>query len=792
MTIPRALTSGLGLVALAIAASIAGANAADAEYPPLRPLIATGDVVHGFGRVGTPEVRPLGIDDRGRVLVATAVADSTVAVAWAAGDRLEPVWRGRDDGAAASIDPTTAASSDSGAIVVALGGAPVYGYGYSTLLDLTAGTEPPPIRLAVNDTTTDGWTIAALDAVADVADNGTLLLAVRVLPSDGSATPAAALLVLDGDGARIVVADSGAMTADRRVRFPNPISVTADGVVAFGGARDDDAGIYRADAHGIFPVLTNRQATPDGKPIEQVVALAGDRNGELLLLACTPPTSPACDVYRTAGDTLVLVRSGAEIDADGNRTEAINGALNSGGDVLLDGRSVVTEPYAVGQQMLTLYAADGSRRLVAAPAYKGFLNDARQVAFGGDFDGIRLWDAAGLRPVLSAQPRLDDGARALSSGVSPTCLADDGRVGAAVRFDDDTGAWLCLDGAGVHVLERNDVVSGAPLQCAFGAEELVIARGDGIDRVADGGVTQVIAPGALLPDGARLVGVLRLATNAHGTIAALVSSDAGPRVLRITADDAVGVIPLSTADGDATPDPRDILGLSTDDSVVVAADLQPDGAASPVVLIAKDDRVGVLGRTEIGGELLSARVRGQVLVTDSSDLHGTRIVRRFDLDTGEASDFLPAGASGWNALIDFTANGDAVFASWVGAAPFDRRIAYWLIERGGPPQLLEELASDQLPSRVPVALGAGGYLLVRPTTARRLSGATELLLAGPQIAARCPRPATVTTDAPGGAGGCQTTATPHVTGWMLVLLLIVWAAGRRPWARRVRPPARRN
>ena len=103
---PRILVAALLLVATASTA---------AALSPRREVLASGDVVAPFGRVGRFSAELRGIDERGRLLVAADLSDGTTALYWLDEHGLEALPTSTPD---ATLFPATSVSSPTGRVAV--------------------------------------------------------------------------------------------------------------------------------------------------------------------------------------------------------------------------------------------------------------------------------------------------------------------------------------------------------------------------------------------------------------------------------------------------------------------------------------------------------------------------------------------------------------------------------------------------------------------------------------------------------------------------------------------------
>ncbi len=724
MASQRGLIVHLGRAAVGVTLLVSGLTAR-AELPPGRELLATGDAVPGLGRIGEFGASVRGIADDGAVLLDLSLTDRTRGLAWADGEQLRFIWRTADGDSPALAMREARVSADGRHVLVPGDPDPTTRTCFSALYAIADGEAHR--LLAAGDRTVEGWTIAGICRIGGVANDGSAAVEAILTPPAGGDDSRVYLLSLSRAGARIVAGNSPLLDPSRTLTatYIEPLATLAGGIVLFRASPDESVtGVYRGDAEGVEPFLTSAESGPDGQALSSV--MAASPNGEVLVQACALATTPgqrACTIYRSERGRWVTVRPTSADGPDGRLSAVTSGALNTRGDVVFAGYRGDG-----GGSLVLSYPANGAARVVGGGGYQPLgLNERGQVALRVP-SGLARWSDG--RSVLLVTPRTTtaDGVRPLAGGILLWCQADDGRVGAYVAADGDTGSWLCIDDLGPHLMRR-DAPDGE--SCTFDNAAMVVAGPDRVTRSDGRRTTPLLAVGTPLGDGQRIDFISSVSVNPVGTLAAIVDSGerrllvrvhpgGPPRVLDATAGGALDVYAIDAAE---IADNGTVVALvSADFAMTAVVAVTSDGATSVPF---RDDSRGarVAGFTVAGNRLLLALEYSQADPT----------MRLLDLDTGEWTDRLPAGVLAPGELeyvVDTSRADDVLYRT------SEDSTAYWILSGGMPRRL--GVIQNEVP--VPVALRAADDILFWTNTYTIGAERTVLNSTGGHIAGRCVAP----------------------------------------------------
>jgi len=766
----RGLIIRLGRAAVGVTVLVSGLTAR-AELPPGRELLATGDPVPGLGRIGTFGASVRGIADDGAVLLDLSLTDRTRALAWADGEQLRFIWRTADGGSPALAMREARVSADGRHVLVPGDPDLITGNGFSALYTIAEGQAHR--LLAAGDRTLDGWTIAGISRLGGVANDGSAAVEAILKPPTGGDDFRVYLLSLSHAGARVLAGSSplldrsGALTATDI----EPLATLAGGIVLFRASPDENVtGVFRGDAEGVEPLLTSADSAPDGQVWRVVHGTAASPNGELLVQACAIATAPgprACTIYRSERGRWVTVRPASADGPDGALFVMTSGALNSRGDAVLAGYRA-----DVGGNLVLSYPAHGAARVVGGKGYQLLgLNERGQVALRVP-SGLARWSDGRSVVLATPQTTTADGARALAGGILLWCQADDGRVGAYVAVDGDTGSWLCIDDLGPHLMRR-DAPDGE--HCTFDDGAMIVAGPDRVTRSDGRRSTLRLAVGTPIGDRQRIDSISFVSVNPAGSLAAIV--DSGERRLLVRVDPGGPPRVLDATAGGAL-DVYAIDAVQMADNGTVVALVSADYATTAVVAVAPDGATSVPFRDDSrGARVTGFEVAGNrlLLALEHSQAHPT--MRLLDLETGEWTDRLPAGVLAPGELdyvVDTSRADDVLYRT------FDDPSAFWILSGG----MRRRLGVIQNEVPVPVALRAADDILFRTDT--YTIGAERIVLSstGGHIAGRCvaPQTAASSSDDDGCAIGERRAASAWpLLGAALCVGLAVRRRRRRSW-----------
>lgn len=779
-----------------------------------RPLLKDGDFVPTVARVGRAQVDSNAIDASGRILISADLSDGTSALFRAEGTRLETLWRGgaADD---PSFIPGSAVTSPNGRVIVSALQDANQPYGGANAVYQVS---PPPVRLLVKvgDRTTSGDTIRSLYSGSAASDDGALAIQVYLEPTSATESQRQAVLLVREDGIHVVAAESSALP-ERRFDSMLVIGLSAAGEVFIDGRRYDPLpytkrGLYAAGIDRIRPILVEGDRSPDGFPFLWVNPIAAALNGEALLYACddrplTPPNDPDCEcldwqrqcaIYRTDNGQLRRVAAADERTPDGYRFLVDGGSLADNGDAVVRALWVdefrpepENDPLWTG---LLLYRPGESVRQIAAPARGGASNNDGDVVVvpvaGEQTLGVSRWRNGETTALVDGESQTDDGALMIGGGlVGPHCLAPDGRAATFARFSDGGAALVCIDDAGTHVVTPfADTDSFYRLQCAFGAAgEMIFADRAAVFRAGVGGVETIVGPGTVTDRGTTIDWIDRwsapfqsvsFSVNAAGTVVArgYENSTATTVLVRQRRGSALEEIPLTLSGGVALREPIHA-EVADDETIIALGRLEgdprfPDDDAT--VVVAFDDDGGRILFTDgaLGGTPNALLVRG-ALVAISIDNSATPYVYDLRDDTLQAM-FEPSHSLELNSspfLIDYAANGGAVFFAHARSAQAQTIYGRWLFSEDGI-QLLSSDTPFNIPTTDPVALNAIGNILFEAIDSRP----QVLSMSGPHATGRCQTVGATESD---GSDGCQTGGTAHGPWWLLGPLVLALGMRRR-------------
>ncbi|MEO8603381.1 MAG: hypothetical protein ABI629_12465 [bacterium] len=565
----------VAFVAVALSCLFSGVAGGLDAPPAVRRIIGAGDAVPGLGPIGTYGFDLVGLDASGRALLLHDGISHTPALYWADGHGLT-----------LAVDPAALEG-------LQLLGAK-FGWNQQGALAVLA-TAPGPDSAAfgaglfvvdangvrrgasAGDRDADGNPLCRLDAARTNAAGEVALLA-RIATagracgetSGGSSLNEQAIYRVGSGLQRLVIARQLDPPGTPGVPTLDLIALADDGSVIV-GVRPRVPRIVRLSAAGISDVLGPDTRGPSGAPIRASDVVAASPSGDLLFRAFEGGVD---GLYRTAGEAIVRVFARGDVGPDELRDPfdplGTWGALNDAGDVLF-GQSA----------RAVLFPANGSpASVLPGIALAGSLNAAGDIAVteltGDDVTAATRWrDGAAVRLARTGDA-LPDGGVLANHGFTALCAAADGRTGVAVDAVDGSGALVCNDADGPHVVARvGDPAPGGRRffdfqQCAFAPAEglvftaaLLVPTGEGDSRYTEyrvepslyrttpERVERLIGRGDVTVDGELIFDLIAWSTD--DIPALLLDADASGRVLTLaTLDQEYGPPALVRRDSDGS------------------------------------------------------------------------------------------------------------------------------------------------------------------------------------------------------------------------------------------------
>ena len=420
-----------------------------------RPLLATGDAVPGFGRIGTGGFSLLGMADDGRLLVAGNLSDGRQGLFWANDHHLAPLWISGDT-PGVTLDVQHAVASGNGNVMVFAYAGNQWNAGFYYVF--SQGAVPRVVVPARTDRA--GNTLCWIDA-AVINDAGTIAFHATIVPPGTDCTtlpdwPLDAIYIANAAWTNEVVSSTDLMAPDALVNvYMRLIGLTRDGTVI--------ASLYESppNAERIFAVrdgvvrtlLAPGDPGPDGEPLTGISADATNAVGEVLFTASVGAQS---GLYRTDQGRIINVGRGGDTAtlSDGGDVAILAAAgSNWGGISLISSGGTASQIFAPGSGTAFGRHANGSGPLLfnATGSLAFTVN-----AYGGPASLVALrWTAGQIDEVLASGDAAPDGTALASGGIQkPMCLAADGRVVVGATATSGSDALLCIDAAGPHVVAQ--------------------------------------------------------------------------------------------------------------------------------------------------------------------------------------------------------------------------------------------------------------------------------------------------------------------------------------------------
>ena len=454
------------------------APALHAEALTPRPLLATGDLVPGFGRIGTGAFSLLGIADDGRLLVTGNLSDGRQGLFWANDHQLVPLWISGDT-PGVTLDVQHAVASGNGNVLASAYAGNQWNQGFYYVF--SQGAVPRVVIPARTDRA--GNTLCWIDA-AVINDAGTIAFHATIAPPGTDCTalpdwPLNAIYSASSAETNEVVSSTDLAPDAPTYVYMNLIGLTRDGRV-IASAYESPANAWRIFAvrDGVVRTLVAPgDPGPDGVPLTGISVGNANDFGEVLFTASAGAHS---GLYRTEQGRIVNVGVGGDAEAlsDGGGVAILTTPRgNSGGVSLVDSAGAASQIFALGPgTAFGRYVNSGGPLLFNATGSLAFTVNA----YGGPASLVALrWTAGQIDEVLSSGDGAPDGTALASGGLQkPMCLAADGRLVVSATATTGNDALLCIDAAGPHLIAQD----GDPIPEGFtftGFEGLCTFTDDG-------------------------------------------------------------------------------------------------------------------------------------------------------------------------------------------------------------------------------------------------------------------------------------------------------------------------
>jgi hypothetical protein len=765
---PRA-AAGATILCTFLAASALGT-----EVP--REILATGDLVPSFGRIGTPSVIPYGIDGRNRVLFAGETSTGGTGLFWTDGTTVETLWYRSSVG-----DPPvrlgTARTNARGRVVAEGFATPDIYQRIDGFYSIGEGGVRPLVE--VGDLTPDGEEICALRTFA-LNDHGAVVFSAYAARAGQCANRSAW-------SQNLYIAAGGATVP----LFRRPTNPDAPDYYLIGIADDDtvliglsDGSAVQAIADGAVRTIVSTAASgPNGESFDRIFSDASNARGEVVFHAANA-------VYRTDGGHLVRVAALRDAVEDGYEVDFIpagNTSLSDDGVLTFYAQLRHRTNHSVRHRVL-VYASPGEPRAIASGVPRG-INDDGVVALY-QLDGaasVSRWQNGAVERLVEFGDPAPDGGVFASGGLrSAGALAPDGRVMVNAVTGDLTEALLCRDASGVVPLVRTG--DPTPEGGAFEALDQSAFTESGVLLLAPqerpphnlwqrslyhltaAGIETVVGPGMRTAAGAAITELTNFpdfgtpvfpefASNLRGTVLVRARTTAGSQLLRRKPGGALETITLDL--GPERPLRIANAGVAGDDSVVATvgvatadpgveeyAIVRNDGAHTELVAINTDSTLP--GGPFLDIELIA--VAGDRILIRTYRLNGTHQTLEYT-PRGGFTNLFPDRVA--RTVVDATAGGyDLVEETADGV---HRRL---LRSPNGELDLLTTYMSFGDPFAQ--AINDRGNVLVVTDSSALTTQPVSVVLAGPQTIAQCLPPPTAPPP-PTRTPSASRTSTPTIT-----------------------------
>jgi len=606
----RLITAGVGVLLLACQ-SVPG------RALETREIIASGEMVPGFGRIGIFGFTMLGIDARGRVLITGAISDGRVGIYWGDGGRLAPAWQtGEPTAEPLILNPYSARTSSNGQIVV-LGAVELPSGAIVEGLYVIEGDGVRPI-VRTFDRGPGGETFCALALIGSdssaISDGGAVGFLAETVPpgvdcnSDERTRLWQSIYLFQGGVTTKVVNVGDRAPSGWLFDRIGALGVTADGAVVFqaSGVNEEENAIFITANDGLRTVVSDGAVGPRGEPVSGIAALTASPGGSVLFSATE---GGVVGLYRTDQGQVLPVALGTWTTPDGYDfwlQQNTQRAISDRGDVALsiEWRGADSR-VRIG---VIVYPVVGGVELIP-DARDALLNAAGDLVF---IDGERRAvqkRAATITPIVANGDPAPGGGYFGVQGLSwVNCLSDDGLVTTVAYNGREEEGLVCVDADGPHLVTRaGDPAPGggnfsAITNCQFvSATEIVffgyVTEGErneqSLFRATPAGLEQIVAHGELY----------RFQVNRRGTIA-LVDSGVSwePSIVLLRRGEGEMRLALDTypqPDGGRVSEVSE-MGLADNDSVIAAVTVDPEvGDRRKAIVEVTPDAIRVIATLDI-------------------------------------------------------------------------------------------------------------------------------------------------------------------------------------------------
>lgn len=800
------------LIVLLVSLSMPVGSAARADDLGRRDVLASGDVVPGFGVIGTGGFEVLGIDERGRLLIGAELGTGEEALLQADEAGSTVLWRtGEPQGTPLrpqrlDVRRSPSASPDGERVVtLALLDGP---NGLSSNPYAVVELDPPSFRRIVElgTATPDGGVICGLGEPR-INDAGTIAFVARVVPASGDCDD------FDGAWIAIYLARAGSVSVEATTRNSDDELelrlldlLENDSVVYVTSPDIGDAPEQVLVSRGGERRCLIGGGDPDDCPEQFGRVLDVSSNGEVLLRVVADGIER---LFRTEDGALVPVAAAGDVLPGGAEILSVDdiGFLDRAGNAVL---LTSWDEQGVGGRGIVLFPPTGPPSVVSRDGAPRGFNDAQQIAWHSSYpppDRAERWTAGRVERLLSTGDTAAGGGVVAARGLEGSaCLAADGRVAAIATASDYGQGVLCRDARATHLIARHgDRAPGGGrfvnfFDCAFGGESALLFLasvedgGVSLYRAGPRGLERVIGPDDMVFEG-QTVGDIghsaRFAVNASGVVLLAPTPPSGLFRRR------PGVDPVEWVSLAPIVFRIDAFGITDDDTIVASARLLSplrsallvdDGNGARVAVTASDPRL-VGGPFERIGYLL---VSGQAVVFEAVDGADRASVFAYDLREDVVRPLLSRDPSRVfpRLLHGLTPAGRLLFEEALpetGGPGWPT--ATYLLDGGEIRSLFHRTA---LSDSVPVAINDRGNVHLRADRSPLGAPRNSVSLEGPEPEVPCP-PARASGETSSHSNdGCQIDGGGESVGWMVLLAAAIVLARRNDLRRASREVALRG
>lgn len=494
------------VVAVGAATGIAARAAIDVTP---RTILASGDVVAGFGRIGAADFHVQGIDRDGRVLAIADTSDGLSVLFWSDDDGTTRLWSASEDGGTPRRLASAATTSDGYVVASGTDGADRFSE-LTGLYEVRDGALLPLVRQG--DLTPDGDRICfLLDEGFVVNDARTVAFGAFTVPADADCLPPFTLGVHRlAAGVIETLSRNDSMDPEALI----PLGIAADGsVIANVGSR-----AVVALGEGPTRILVETgMSTATGLPLLALRGGATNPAGEVVFVGEEDDGNRQQAIYRTDQGQIVRVIGFGDSGPDGTTVSSVQ--LDA--PLLADNGTVVVRATFVAPDRYTEHLV---RQPAAGPPVYGAwaeghaINAAGAVAVG-DFrdppDVVARWSDDRLEILTRGGDAAPNGSYFAVNGIEEAlCLGADGRVAVGIVADSLSSGLACAGAAGFSTIARagDAAPDGGTLDrfqsCGLPGDGSVLfgaARANvddvGVYRATAAGLTTVAAIGSFTREG---------------------------------------------------------------------------------------------------------------------------------------------------------------------------------------------------------------------------------------------------------------------------------------------------